>query len=101
MPNSPKAGTVQITMRVSEELAERAEQMAKTLREEHPGIPIARTDAMRMVLEKHLPPLRGASGVPGPGDNKPPGPGTNRAPGASEATTKARAPKGSGGPAKR
>ena len=64
MPNAPKPGTVQITMRVTEELAARAEQMADELRAEHPGIPIARTDAMRMILEKHLPPLRSTTTYP-------------------------------------
>jgi hypothetical protein len=52
-------------MRVSEALAARAEAEAERLRKENPGIPIARTDAMRMVLEKHLPPLEGA-GEAGP-----------------------------------
>ena len=66
MPNAPKAGTVQITMRVSEELAARAEAAAAKLRKENPGIPIARTDAMRMVLEKHLPPLDASSTTPTP-----------------------------------
>ena len=72
MPNAPKPGTVQITMRISEELAARAEQAAAKLRKANPGIPIARTDAIRMILEKHLPPLEDAAAPSAPSAKPPP-----------------------------
>jgi hypothetical protein len=74
MPNAPKAGTVQITMRISTELSARAELMAARIRAEHPGLEVGRTDAIRSILEKHLPPLEQPSEVgtsSGPKSSKP------------------------------
>lgn len=42
-------------------LIERADFYASELAKEHPGLQITRTDAMRMILAKHLPLVPSAS----------------------------------------
>jgi hypothetical protein len=57
MPSSPRQGLVQITMRLTPELVERAELKAKQMAAEHPGVEYTRLDAIRVALSQALPPI--------------------------------------------
>ena len=59
MPNRPRVGLVQITIRIDEELAARLEKAVERFRIEHPGVKFDRSDAIRGALAKGLPPLEG------------------------------------------
>jgi hypothetical protein len=53
----PVEPTHQVALRLPLSIIQRADEYAAELAAEHPGLQITRTDAMRMVLAKHLPPL--------------------------------------------
>jgi len=49
--------TQQVGLRLPTELIRRADAYAEALAAEHPGMMYTRTDAIRIILAKHLPPL--------------------------------------------
>ena len=49
--------TQQVAFRLSMDLIQRADAYAAALTIEHPGMHYTRTDAVRVILAKHLPPL--------------------------------------------
>jgi hypothetical protein len=49
--------TQQVAFRLSMDLIQRADAYAAALSAEHPGMHYTRTDAVRIILAKHLPPL--------------------------------------------
>jgi hypothetical protein len=49
--------TQQVGLRLPTELIRRADAYADALAAEHPGMMYTRTDAIRIILAKHLPPL--------------------------------------------
>jgi hypothetical protein len=49
--------TQQVALRLPTELVRRADAYAAALAAEHPGMNYTRTDALRIILAKHLPPL--------------------------------------------
>jgi hypothetical protein len=57
--------TQQVALRLPTEAIRRADAFAASLSTEHPGMIFTRTDAMRIILVKHLPPLP-ASAEPAP-----------------------------------
>src|SRR5689334_19582948 len=57
----PDEPTQQVALRLPLSIIERADAYAAQLAAEHPGLQITRTDAMRMILAKHLPPRESPS----------------------------------------
>lgn len=49
--------TQQVALRLANDLIRRADAYAAALSADHPGMNFTRTDALRIVLAKHLPPL--------------------------------------------
>jgi len=56
--------TQQVAFRLSMDLIQRADAYAAVLSAEHPGMHYTRTDAVRIILAKHLPPLPPESDEP-------------------------------------
>ena len=50
--------TQQVAFRLSMDLIRRADAYGEALSAEHPGMHYTRTDAVRIILAKHLPPSR-------------------------------------------
>jgi hypothetical protein len=53
--------TQQVALRLPTEAIRRADAYAASLSAEHPGMIFTRTDAMRIILVKHLPPFSASS----------------------------------------
>jgi hypothetical protein len=49
--------TQQVALRLPTEMIRRADAYAAALAKEHPGMIYTRTDALRIILAKHLPPV--------------------------------------------
>lgn len=57
---------LQVGIRLPMDIVRRADAYAAALSTEHPGMIYTRTDAMRIILAKHLPPLPDAEQRPVP-----------------------------------
>jgi hypothetical protein len=63
---------LQVGIRLPMDIVRRADAYAAALSAEHPGMTFTRTDAMRIILAKHLPPLPDTEQRPAPEPASPP-----------------------------